>query len=354
MPNANGSSETRWRLWLALAFVITVSSSLPAQKHANDVPMPTQFDIGRHTYFDFGPPHDYYDLLLVRPAEQGTCVERLTLTPHGMGCVTAKFEVAHAVLAESIPALLGNVNPCKIPEKDLQRELKRCKHCPNFSGVVVTMQVPCGNETRLIRSDILDRDLFEAEPRTPEHTSWTMKLLATLDRPLPPGIWDRPVLSIPEGSDSRPVLATASSDGVLRDLSDGKYDTLFAGPDKVSELYREAQATPRPASVDIVSVTPVPPDVFVRPAYPLAGLTSQDGLISFTIHIDNNGNPRLKFTVVPDPAWQEAEIDFDSGNSFFFGVIRKAVAKWHFPKEAAGHDVHAQIRFISGCPKKTG
>jgi len=44
----------------------------------------------------------------------------------------------------------------------------------------------CGGETRLIRSDILDRDMFDASAHTPENTAWTMQLLEKLDKPLGP------------------------------------------------------------------------------------------------------------------------------------------------------------------------
>jgi hypothetical protein len=353
MPTKSHRDALFSRLLLAIALVVALCSSLSAQKHGQNVPMPTQFEIGRHTFFDFGPPNDYYELLFVRPAEQGTSVERLTLTPHGMGCVTAKFEAAQATLTDSVTTLLGNTNPCKIPEKDLRRELKRCKHCLTFSGINVVMWVPCGDQTRMIRAAILDRDLFSADPKTPEHTSWTMSLLNTLDRALPPGVMNKPALGLSENSASSPIATTVSSSAVLRDLADGKYDALFAGPDKPSELYRQAQEAPRPPSVDLVSITPFSPDVFVKPAYPLAGLTAQEGLVSFTIHLDENGNPVQTRTLIPNPDRLEADIKLDSGPPFFFHAVSRAVAKWHFPQNAAGQEVHVEIRFTSGCPKKT-
>jgi hypothetical protein len=44
-------------------------------------PQPTQFEVGRRTFFDFGPPFNYYEILVVRPTAEGVSVERITLTP---------------------------------------------------------------------------------------------------------------------------------------------------------------------------------------------------------------------------------------------------------------------------------
>jgi hypothetical protein len=83
----------------------------------------------------------------------------------------ARLETASATLQQSLAELLGSKNPCAIPEKDLKREIKRCKKCSVFSGSKVTMQVTCGGAARLIRSDILDRDMFDAAAHTPENTA---------------------------------------------------------------------------------------------------------------------------------------------------------------------------------------
>jgi hypothetical protein len=341
------------RLLFSVSAVLILCCSLPGQKRGNDVPMPTEFEIGRQTFFDFGPPFNYYEIFLVRPAGDGASVERITLTPRGMTCVPPKFEIAHASLNESVAALLGNKNPCAIPEKELNRELKRCKHCLTFSGAKVAMQVTCGDQTRVLRAKVLEEDWFESDPKTPQRTSWSMRLLTELDKAVGPGVMDKPMLGLPENSASSPVATTVSSSAVLPDLADGKYDALFSGPDKPSELYRQAQDAPLPPSVDLVSITPFSPDVFIKPAYPLAGLTAQEGLVSFTIRIDESGNPVQTLNLIPNPDQIEADINFDAGPPFFFHAIRKAVAKWRFPKDAAGQEVHVEIRFTSGCRKKT-
>src|SRR5215470_19485218 len=160
------------------ALLIIIVSSAYAAKKKPDLPIPSQFEIGRHTFFDFGPPFDFYDIFIVRPSSGGSSVERITLTPAGNKCTQpAKLEAASASLTQSVADLLAGTNPCSISQKELSRELKRRKKYSVFSGANVSMQVECGGQKRIIRADILDRDMFDAHPGTPERTSWTMELL---------------------------------------------------------------------------------------------------------------------------------------------------------------------------------
>src|SRR5271156_6008696 len=169
------------------------------QAHSAASPPPAQFAIGRRTFFDFGPPFNYFDLFVVRPTTSGTAIERISLTPPGGSCAQpAKVEVATATISESIPTILGTTSPCAVPEKQLHRELKRCKKCQVFSGANVAMEVQCGNQTRVIRSDILDRDMFDPAANTPEHTAWTMHLLQLLDKAVGPSVMDKPIFPTDE------------------------------------------------------------------------------------------------------------------------------------------------------------
>jgi|SRR5580658_104027 hypothetical protein len=162
--------------------VLVLSSAAFGQTHSAAPAPPDQFEIGRHTFFDFGPPSDYYELFVVRPTVNGTSIERITLTPSVDSCTRqAKLEVASASINESIAALLGSTNPCAIPEKELRRELKRCKKCLVFSGADVAMEVECGGQSRVIRSDILDKDMFDPAANTPNGrcsccSVWTKRL----------------------------------------------------------------------------------------------------------------------------------------------------------------------------------
>jgi hypothetical protein len=341
MSSWNGRDITFLRLCLFISAVLILCCSLPAQKRGNDVPMPTEFEIGRLTYFDFGPPNDYYELLLVRPEGDGTAVERITLTPYASCLAPAKVEIAHGLLIEPVATLLANTNPCTIPEKDLRRELKRCKDCVTFSGVNVVMQVPCGNQTRVIRADILDKDLFDANPKTPERTSWTVNLLSKLDQALGPGVMDKPMIDIPKQDQPPPDTSSNSHSAILQELAAGKYDPLFSsGPDKPSELYREAHSALVSPTVDLVTSRPFMPDVFAMPVYPpIARLAGIEGVVSFTAQIDQQGIPM--------------NLNFETEAPLFLGVIKAAVGKWRFPKEAVGQEVHVELRFTSNCPKKT-
>jgi hypothetical protein len=301
-------------------------------------PLPDHFEIGRHTFFDFGPPNDFYEVFLVRAAANGTAVEKITLTPAGYACVqTAEVEVATGALAQSVGDLFGKTNPCAIPEKGLHRELKRCKNCLVFSGANVTMQVQCGSQTRIIRADILDRDMFGSAPNTPKHTSWIMQLLARLDQATGPGVMDRPMFSIP--GDVKKKAPTQGPE-TLQDVSVGKYDGLFQGaPDKPSDLYRAAQIPPPTPTIRLVSSTPSGPETFVEPVYlPIARLARIEGAVSFTVDINSDGEP-TNFTAT-------------TGHPMLRGATEEAVSKWKFSKGAAGQRVQAVVEFATNCPAK--
>lgn len=299
-------------------------------------PMPTEFEIGRRTFFDFGPPFDFYELFLVRPTANGAAVERITLTPAADACTQpAKVEVASGTIRESVSELFGKTNPCAISEKDLRRELKRCKKCLVFSGANVTMQVQCGGQPRIIRADVFDRDMFDPSSNTPHHTSWTMQLLGRIDHAVGPGVMDRPAFSVSEERGPQPQDSEA-----LREISSGKYDLLFkSAPDRPSDLYHAAQIAPPVPTIRLVSSTPIQPEVFIQPAYPpIAKLARIDGTVNFTLDVSADGTA-TNFTV-------------QSGHPMLRGATEKAVGGWKFPKDAAGQTVHLAVEFATNCPAK--
>ena len=100
MPRPNGRNPRYGCFWFALISIVALCGPLAAQKRTKDIPLPTEFEIGRLTYFDFGPPFDYYELLFVRPKEQGTSVERMILTPHGVGVFRPRLR-SHKELCRS-------------------------------------------------------------------------------------------------------------------------------------------------------------------------------------------------------------------------------------------------------------
>jgi TonB family protein len=300
------------------------------------VPLPGQFEVARHTFFDVGPPSDFYELFLVRPTGNVTSIERITLTPAGDACIQpAKVETASASVGESVAALLGTKNPCTIPEKELGRELKRCKKCLVFSGADVVMQFHCGTQTRTIRANILDKDMFDPAANTPEHTSWTMRLLERMDHLVGPGVMEQPMFALP-GADQ--PSATNPNSAALRDVSSGKYDSLFQGaPDKPSDLDRDAQLRPPSPSVQLLSSSPFRPDVFVQPEYPpLARAAHIEGTVAIKVEIDSNGST--------------TNLAFESGHVMLRGSVKEAVSGWKFPKEAAHQEIQATIEFKTNCP----
>jgi hypothetical protein len=266
--------------------------------------MPNQFEIAQHTFFDFGPPNDFYELFFIRPTESGTSIERITLTPPGNACIQpATIETQSASIGESIATLLGGTNPCSIPEKELHRELKRCKKCLVFSGANVAMQVQCGGQTRAIRSDILDRDMFDPAANTPEHTSWTKRLLARLNQAIGPGVMERPIFPM-SGPESSAALGNSET---LADVGSGKYNNLFQGaPDKPSDLYRAAQKRPPIPTVQLISISPIRPEVFAEPDYPpLARLAHIEGVVVFKADIEPNGTQQTSWLRADTPCCAE-------------------------------------------------
>ncbi len=255
------------RCGVSLCALFISCSAAFGQTHGAALAQPDRFEIGLQTFFDFGPPFNYYELFVVRPTTSGASIERITLTPPVDSCTRqAKVEVASASINDSIAKLLGFTNPCAIPAKELRRELKRCKHCRGYSGANVAMQVECGGQTRVIRSDILDKDMFDPTANTPKHTQWTMQILRRLDEAVGPGVMAKPMFPVSEQGQTSPQDADSP---VLEYLSSGKYDELFhEAPDKPSDLYHADQIHPPLPTIRLVSSTPVEPKVFVEPKYP--------------------------------------------------------------------------------------
>ncbi len=322
--------------FIAVAF-LSLCVTAAARNREPAAPLPDSFEIGRHTFFDFGPPTDFYEIFVVRAEESGTSIERITLTPPADACMRpAKIETASASISDSIAVLLDK-NPCVIPEKSLHRELKRCKKCLIFSGVDVAMRVQCGNQTRVIRSDILDKDLFDPAPKTPPYTSWTMQLLSRLDHAVGPGVMERPIFPIEKAD----ALTRAPTSEVLEDVGAGKYDVLFEkAPDKPSDLYRAAQKTQIASpSVELLDSLPFRPEVFIQPDYPpIARVAHLEGAVTFTVLIDGSG--------------KALSVAVERGNPLFRGVVEKAAMSWKFPNDAAHQLIRATIEFKLNCPNK--
>jgi hypothetical protein len=245
-------------------------------------------------------------------------------------------EFGNAFLAASISDLLAGSNPCNIPERALRKERERCKKCLVFSGAQITMSVECGSQTRLIRMDILDKDMFDPAPHTPEHTSWTMALLARLDQVLGPGVLERPVFTLDESH--RATKQALNRD--MEDLRRGVFDALFKqAPDKPSELYLKAENPPPPPTVTLAKISPVRPISEALPGYPpLARIAGVSGVVSFTLDIAPDGKVN-SFQVI-------------DGHPLLRKAVEAEVTKWKFPSEASGRSIEGSVQFSNNCAVK--
>lgn len=295
------------------------------------------FEIGRRTFFDFGPPFNYYELFIVTPSVAGSSVERITLTPPTNECFgPAKLEVAAASVEESIETLLGSVKPCAIPEKELRRELHRCKKCLVFSGAEVLLRFQCGAQTRLIRSNILDRDWFDPSAKTPQRTLWAAHLLERLDQAVGPGVMVKPMFpALTAKPESPPDLGSSTAES----LRAGKYDALFPGSEKVSVLYRAATTTDNVSpAVSLRSSIPFAPILFAAPEYPpLARLARVQGNVSLQIELDEEGSPINPVVTAGHPMLRDAAL--------------KAVAGWKFPNDQPHQAIRLVLDFDLNCRK---
>lgn len=200
------------------------------------------------------------------------------------------------------------------------------------------MQVQCGSQARLIRSDILDRDMFDAAPKTPQYTSWTMKLLERLDLAVGPSAFEKQrIFPMPEDNQS----PTSDPDSAtLQNLAAGEYDALFQGaPDKPSELYHASQIPAPVPQIRLIRSVPLQPEDSVEPTYPpLARVAHIEGMLTFTLVIDSEGDA--------------TNLVFGSGHPLLRGAVADAVKTWRFPRDAAGQQVDAAVEFKLNCPRK--
>ena len=305
----------RWGACI-LGLLLSVGRAASAQDAAKAVEI-SRFVVGVDTYFDFGPPFDYYEIFIAVPIQQGTKVEKFTLTPLAHKCYAPeKTEYVENVTTLSAKKLLLGVDPCKISEKDLQREQRRKHKELNFSGANISLQVSCGGKERTIQASVLERDWFLSHPDTPKNTSWTLELLTILRKLTGPGVMEKPMFAMTETVPRAPLSADATS---LERLNSGKYDSLFSRTtDKVSEIYRASLVPlPRP-SVTLVSSTPVDPVQAILPVYPrLPWLAADEGEPSAVLRVNPQGNV--------------SAVEMYMGSTLFEGAVRDAVKNWKFP-----------------------
>jgi TonB family protein len=320
-------------------FVLLCGTTAFAKDGQTVSSVPDRFIIARHTFIDVGPLNDFYEIISVRGTSTNrTTVERVTLTPAGDACIQPPtVEMAMSEIPYPVSVVLEGRNPCSIPDKALRKELKRRKQGLVFSGAEISLHLQCGGKERVVRADVLDRDMFDSKTATPKNTSWTMRLLTRLDKAFPSGVWERPMF----GGLTESTKGTSLNADTARTLQSGDYDHLFAGaPDRPSDLYRASQIPPPSPDIRLRSSEPFQPDKFTLPGYPpIARLARIEGAVVVTFQVDANGG-------VTDP-------QFDSGHPMLRPAVTNAVSEWKFPKEAADHRIKATIDFKTNCPSKT-
>jgi len=255
------------RIVLAIAVVLVLADTSVAQEHKSQEPIPTEVVIGRDSFIDIGPPFNYYDLTFLRSEGEKTDVERISLTPPADSCYPrAEIRVVHLSLDEPLSLVLEGTNPCTIPDKELKAELKRRNKGLVFSGMNVSIQVECASGVRIIRADILDRDIFAEHPNTPQYTAWSRTLFDKLDQATGDHPWDKPVFPVAEAA---PASAPKTQSRAMQAIADGAFDQIFSGaPDRPSALYHMAQNAPRQPFIELTSSEPVRPTAYVDPLYP--------------------------------------------------------------------------------------
>ncbi|MGA9585078.1 MAG: energy transducer TonB [Terracidiphilus sp.] len=319
---------------MALGSVLLFGDICAAQKDNNQIKSPTEIVIARDSFIDVGPPFNYYDLTFLRSQAENTDVERISLTPPADACYPrAEIEVAHVLLKEPLSDLLENVNPCRISEKALKAELKRRNKGLVFSGMNVSIQVQCGARMRVIRADILDRDIFDEHPRTPQYTSWSRTIFEKLDKATGQSPWDKPVFAV----DATPPAAPTLQSSALQAIADGKFDEIFGDvPDRPSGLYRLAQNPPRQPFIEMTKSDPVRPTIYVDPIFPPIAKAAR-------VH----GNVDFHMVIGSDGAAKDAAID--SGPKMLWQTTLDAIAKWKFAADDSGKAVQGSIRFGLNC-----
>jgi hypothetical protein len=323
------------RIVIAIGFVLFINGTCIAQKHKSQEPFPVEVVIGRDSFIDIGPPFNYYDLTFLRSEGEKTEVERISLTPPADVCYPrAEIAIAHVSLNESLSSVLQGTNPCTIPEKALKAELKRRNNGFVMSGMNVSIQAECAGGVRVMRADILDRDIFDAHPNTPQYTAWSRTLFDKLDQATGDHPWDKPIFPV---SEAVPASPPTSNSVALQAIADGKFDSIFGdSPDRPSALYRMAQNVPRVPFIELTSSEPVRPSKYVDPVFPpIAKAAHVHGVVEFHLTIGSNGSAK--------------DFAIDSGPKLLWQTVSDAIAKWKFSTDDSGKTDHGSIRFGLNC-----
>lgn len=323
------------RTSVAICVASLVTVACVAQRHKGQEPRPTEVVIGRNSFIDIGPPFNYYDLTFLNADGEKTDVQRISLTPPTDACYPrAEVKLINVSLNEPLASVLQDTNPCTIPEKALKAELRRRKKGLVFSGMDVSIQVECSGGTRVIRADILDRDIFDQHPNPPLYTAWSRKLFEKLDQVTGDRPWDKPIFPVSQATSALPATSLSAA---LQAIADGKFDGIFGdAPDRPSTLYRMAQNAPRQPFIELTSSEPARPAAYVEPVYPLIAKAARvHGSVEFHLSVGGDGSAN--------------EITIDSGPVMLRQAVSDAISKWKFSIDNFGKVVRGSVRFGLKC-----
>ena len=309
------------KLWVGVLLLSGVAFPQSKPVSSSDI---GEIAIGRFEPASSASSADSYEIYVLREEGDRTAVRRVTITPP-TGCLSpVKVEYAEGSASKKVRELLDNHNPCALSEKEMRTELKHCKNCPVFSGGNILLHAQCGEEPRTMRAEILDRELFDADPIAAKRT-WTMQFLQGLDLTVGPNGMDKPENS------------SAASKALLADVAAGKYDNLFFNtPERPSNLAKQTGHPTTWPQVEIADVEPLQPEVSRMPEYPLrARAASVEGTVVAKASVDQQG--------------MVTSVEIESGHPMLRNSVQQAVSQWKFPATLGQQDVEVKVAFKTHC-----
>jgi Gram-negative bacterial TonB protein C-terminal len=321
---------------LILALLI-VGAPAPIQKHRPAPPFPDHFVVARQLGGEqpFGSTRGY-EVFVLTPIENSSLIEKIVLTPNE--CIDpTRVEYNAVSVSETGMDILGSKSPCAISEDEIARETRN-RERRLWGPSTDVLQVQCGNQTRVIPSDLLDKIMSRPVANAPKNLTWTTVLFQRMDEAIGSSAYDYPV---PPLSKLANQPAGDSRSKTLREVREGKYDALFKGAsERPSDLYRLSQPVPAHRAVELVSALPIQPETFVLPVYPqLARQARVWGAVSFRFDVNSDGVP--------------ANLTIESGPAMLREAVTSAVSGWRFPKGASGRQIQAAIGFGLAYGKPT-
>ena len=298
------------------------------------IAQPEEIIIGRHSFFDFGPPMNFYEVYVLRVEGETTHVDRLLLTPPAGQCnEQTTFEWQTAVIRVPLTALLLDKDPCSITDKQITHEAHRKRDHLQFSGADLVMRISCSGRKRLLPIQLLEEDLFSDRPKPPTQTSWGMRVMGRLDSALGSNVADRPIFPLV----SEPSITDVSGSETVSNLAAGQYDDLFASPSHVlSRLYAETLQTRQVSTIRLLSSS-IAPITSPSPNYPPIGRAAHvEGTLQMHATILLSGR-LIDITRVSGP------------ELLVLNTTNTLKALWSFDKVNAGKPVDIVLGFDLNC-----